>query len=247
MKSLTLARYHFLSLWNWRSSYLGRFLEPIAYLVFLTAGLSAGRLEGSSSFLEYAMPGIICFVAFRSATSTVSDVANDRKWGVLAMYTMHGGSVRGYLASILLFTSAVFVGQVALLFAIGTALFGFSQLGGLTLVPMSCLALVIVIGWASIGAAVGARVDSYAVRDLVVTVTALPVVLSAPLFYSLDFAPEYLRIIASANPLTYQVAWLRSVTESPLTASFWAAAWAVAAATTALIALRFSERLSRER
>ncbi|GAA4673781.1 ABC transporter permease [Frondihabitans cladoniiphilus] len=247
MKALTLLKYHGHSLWNWRSSYLGRFLEPVAYLVFLTAGLS-GTVGGSpGACLAYAMTGLVCFVAFRSATSTVGDVANDRKWGILAIYTMQGGSIAGYLLSIVLFATAVFVGQLAVLVGIGSALFGFPALGGTPLLLACLTGLLVLIGWVGIGAAVGAQVQSYSVRDLVVTVTALPIVLSAPLFYSLEAAPRYLQTIAHFNPLTYQAAWLRTPSGELGLVLLAAGVWALAGLAVAYILLRRADRVSRER
>lgn len=182
MRPFTLLKFHFFSLWNWRSSYLGRFLEPIAYLVFLTAGLSRSVSVPDGGYLGFATTGLICFIAFRSATSTVSDVANDRKWGVTAIYTLQGGSMIGYLASVLMFAALVFTAQVAIVIGVGSAIFGFDEIGGPSLLARAALGILLVGGWVGIGAAVAARIQSYAVRDLVITVTSLPVVLSAPLF-----------------------------------------------------------------
>lgn len=43
MRSLVLTKFHFLSMWNWRSVYFGRFIEPIAFLILLAAAGLAGR------------------------------------------------------------------------------------------------------------------------------------------------------------------------------------------------------------
>ncbi len=245
MRPFTLLEFHFFSLWNWRASYLGRFLEPIAYLAFLTAGLSRSVAVPDGDYLGFATAGLFCFIAFRSATSTVSDVANDRKWGVTAIYTLQGGSMAGYLASILMFGALVFAAQIIIVIAVGSALFGFAAIGGPPLLARAAMGLLLVAGWIGIGAAVAARVQSYAVRDLVITVTSLPVVLSAPLFYPLASVPPYLHAIALANPLTYQVGWMRSGPAGPTL--LFATVWAVGALSLALVMLSRADRVSRER
>lgn len=247
MKSTILVRYHLHSLWNWRSAYLGRFIEPIAYLLFLTAGLNSLISDQGPGYPRFAFLGILCFVAFRSATATVADVSNDRKWGIVAIYTMQGGRIGGYLLSIVLFSALVFLGQIVILMAVGFVVFGPDALGGWSLVGSTVIALLVVVGWVGFGAAVAARVQSYAVRDLVITVAALPLVLSAPIFYSLDRAPGYLRVVAALNPLTYQAGWLRSSGLDLWGATAAAGLWSIAGIIVAAIAITRADSLSRER
>ncbi|MGV8912426.1 MAG: ABC transporter permease [Rhodoglobus sp.] len=244
MRPITLAKYHFLSLWNWRSSYIGRFIEPLAYLAFLAAGLSSSVVLPSGNYPEFVLAGMACIVTFRAATSSLSDVANDRKWGVFAIYSMQGGSTLGYLASILMFAGAVYAAQMTLLIALALALFGVSAFSVAALLGIFLLGLLVAVGWIGFGAAVGARVQSYSARDLIVTLTTLPVILAAPLFYPLDGAPTYLVWISRANPLTYQVGWMRTPEwESVALATM----WAVAGIIVGVVALRSADRVSRER
>lgn len=97
------------------------------------------------------------------------------------------------------------------------------------------------------GSGIAALVQSYSVRDFVITVTALPIVLSAPLFYSLEAAPAYLRAIAAVNPLTYQVAWIRSDPGAVLAAVAGASVWAIVGMLFGLVLLTRTDRLTRER
>ncbi|MGG5170896.1 ABC transporter permease [Pseudarthrobacter sp. J1738] len=243
-RPLRLFKYHAYSMWNWRSSYLGRFIEPIAYFAFLIAGLNSVMQSSTGiNYVQFALSGMICFLAFRSATSTVSDVANDRKWGVFAIYTLQGGSTAGYLFSVVLFSMAVFIVQFLLLWGVSLLAFGW-QISLDQLALQGLVGMLIVLGWNGCGAAIGARIQSYSVRDMIVVLTSLPVILSAPLFYPLDGAPSYLRAISSVNPLTYQVQWLRN---PDLTNIGWAAGWAVAGLIVGGFMLASAERVSRER
>jgi ABC-2 type transport system permease protein len=205
-----LARYHFLSAWNWRSVYLGRLIEPVAYLLLLGGGVRlaiAGHVGVDPTW--YLVTGLMALVGFRAGSYTMGDVANDRKWGVLAIYRIQGGSAAGYVLSVMIFAIAFAAAQLLLVLVSALTLLGLPvavlKENGVSMVVAGAVGVF----WMGIGAVAGSRINSFAVRDLVITLTSLPVVLSAPLFYSLDGAPPYLTFIAHVNPLTYFVGLIR--------------------------------------
>jgi ABC-2 type transport system permease protein len=79
---------------------------------------------------------------------------------------------------------------------------------------------------------------------MIVVLTSLPVVLSAPLFYSLEAAPAYLKAVSAVNPLTYQAAWVR---DQALGHAILAVGWMLVLLAVAVLLLRKAERVSRER
>lgn len=242
MRPLILTKFHFASLWNWRNSYLGRFIEPVAYLLFLSAGLQGALEDRTGPYAEFILAGMVCLLSFRAATASMSDVSNDRKWGVFAIYVLQGGSTMGYMLSIVIFASSVFLGQLILLLLCSFLVFGGSAPDVGSMSSLAGLGILLVIGWSGFGAALGGKINSYAARDLVVTVTSLPVILAAPLFYPISGG--WLGIVAAFNPLTYQVEVLREP------AAVWVlavVAWAVVGFLLAVFALRRAESLSRER
>jgi ABC-2 type transport system permease protein len=241
-RPLRLVKYHAFSLWNWRFSSLAKFIEPLAYFVFLVPGL-AGGMDEPVAYGRFAFAGMCCFLGFRAATNAMSDVANDRKWGVFALYTLQGGTAFGYLVSIVVFTLAVFAVQIGLVAVCGLAIFGVELIGS-SVAGQLGIAVLVAGGWIGAGAAVGSRVQSYAKRDMIVVLTALPVVLSAPLFYSLESAPTLSRIVSSVNPLTYQVGWIR---DGAAIEAVYAGAWATLLLLLSVLLLRKAERVSRER
>lgn len=242
-RALRLYKYHCFSLWNWRTHYLGRFVEPVAYFVFLVAGLRASVVVPGMGFVRFAVSGMVCFLAFRAATAAVSDVANDRKWGVFALYTLPGGGVWGYLVSIVVFAATMFVAQFLVLVVMAWLIFGSPVIAG-GLAGCGVIGLLIVTGWTGVGAAVGAKVQSYATRDMIVVLTSLPVVLSAPLFYPLTSAPRYLQLIAAVNPLSYQVGWVRHPSGVTVLC---AGVWALLGYAAGGVVLATAERVTRER
>lgn len=246
-RCLALSRYHFLSLWNWRTSYYGRFVEPLAFLAFLVAGLDGTIATADGmSYTRFAFLGMIGFMSFRSATAVLSDVSNDRKWGILAIFGLYGGSLISYVGSIVLFAVAVFGAQVLVVAGVAALLFDpldlFDQYWTVGLVG-----LLLCLGWIGVGVAIGARVDSYARRDFLVTMSALPMVLSAPIFFPLDDANFFVRAVSFINPLSYQVSWVRDADGLISAEVALAMIWATAGLAVGYVLLRGADRLSVER
>lgn len=246
MRTLVLTKYHALSMWNWRAMYLGRLIEPIAYFAFLApgvAGLSGGPLD---EYMGFVLSGMACLLAFRAATNTLSDVANDRKWGVFAIHHMQGGGPVGYLVSIMAVSATLFTAQLSILLLLAVLIGGSGTLTVTTALWLLLGGGLVTAGWVGLGALVGARLNSYDQRDLLITVTTLPVVLSAPLFYPLESVPGYLRAVAAANPLTYQVAWLRLDGWGPWSALAACVVWALVCGAAAVASLHTAEKITRE-
>lgn len=54
-------------------------------------------------------------------------------------------------------------------------------------------------------------IKDYKQRDFVMNTLMLPVLFAAPLFYSLENAPVFLRLLSQINPLTYQLEAMRTI------------------------------------
>lgn len=242
-RSFVLYRYHLLSFWNWRASYLSRFVDPLVYFVFLTLGLSRVFTSSAAEAAIFGISGMIAFVAFRTSTATIGDVSNDRKWGIYAIYSLRGGSPFGYFVSISLFGLTLASLQILLIALIGAASSVSIVFDSLLLRSLAS-GVLLTLGWIGVGISIATGVNSYAKRDMVITLTSLPVLLSAPIFYPLEQSPDFVQMIASFNPLTYQLFWLRSDDFTGLIYSF---LWAVFAGTLSVLLLTKSDRFSSER
>ena len=239
-------------LWNWRSSYLGRLVEPLAYLAFMVVGIGASMktvtFDGhATSYLQFVLPGILALLTVRAGIGTVSDFSNDRKWGVYAFARSTGVGPAGYLLSLIIASTLFCYLQAAAVLAVGALLGWVGRLGPTLLLLV--LLPVFVAFWVLFGAMIGALVNSYAQRDLIVNLSSLPIVLAAPLFYYLDGAPSFLRILASINPLSYQVDLARqiSVSAPSLSTAVVTVGLLVAVFVLALVSLSRAEWLTVER
>lgn len=215
MRVLNLAAMHLRSLWNWRTVYLGRLIEPLAYLAFMVVGLNAtlARLPYQGQVLsygEYVVPGIMALLGVRAGTAAVSDVSNDRKWGVYAFARLAGLSPSSYFASLVLAalpmaytqTLGILILTLILLPGVAVSILAVSTLLALPLF-LTC--------WIGVGALMGALIHSYSQRNLILSLVNLPIILTAPIFFSLESTPTFLKLMATVNPLTYQANLLRDL------------------------------------
>ncbi|MFS0614354.1 ABC transporter permease [Lederbergia ruris] len=206
--------FYFRGLWNWRTIMYGDLLQPIIYLIFLAAGMQnvVGNININENisvpYMAFAFSGLIGLIAFRSWPSITFSVANDRKWGTFALKILNGYTPFQYIISTSVVGILLFVSQAGLLLIMGLILgirFSISNI-------LMCLLMSVcsVTFWAVIGTAIATFVQNYQQRGLIITLTTLPMVFAAPIFYPLENIPLYLKIIAHINPLTYHVNSIRS-------------------------------------
>jgi ABC-2 type transport system permease protein len=208
-QAVLLSRFHLHSMWNWRTAHYSRLVEAPAYFAFMVVGLRSlnpGVTVGGVDYADFAYAGVLVVVAIRVLFWTMGDVANDRKWGVYAISRLSDVSFGQYVGSLLIANGSVAFGQLGILLALKQVL-GFGS--GLADVQLALLAVVIALIAILGGCALGFAVHSYHMRDMLTSLLSLPLVLTAPLFYSLDALPVYMRVLAYANPFSYAVLTVR--------------------------------------
>ncbi|MFF5437936.1 ABC transporter permease [Streptomyces achromogenes] len=208
--SLTLARFHLLSVWNWRTSHLSRVIEAPAYFLFMVTGLDtlvAGTRVDGMAYDDFAYAGVLVVIAVRALFWCMGDVANDRKWGVYAVARTTDVSFPQYVGSILAANTVVATVQIAAICVL-KQLLGRGSLG--QDLRMAGLAVLVCLLTVLTGCALGFGINSYSKRDLMTSLFSLPLVMTAPLFYSLDGLPLFMRVMAAVNPFTYCVLLVRS-------------------------------------
>lgn len=189
-------------------------VEPLAYLVFLAAGLQGwgSRVDlGSNSvnYLTFVFPGVLALQAVRSLGRMIARATVDRRWGLLGLKLLFGTHPFAYAAGMAVVPMVAFIAQ-ALVSAPFALLLGarFSGGGFVAAVAMGAVAVVF---WCSIALLVTAGIANYQQRDLVMALTLLPLTFAAPTFYPLASAPAYLQALSYVNPLTYQVTAMREL------------------------------------
>ena len=242
-RPLTLLRFHIYSLWNWRSYYIIKFVEPITFYLFLVTGVAGIQPLPLAEYVFFATAGMMAFLAFRCGISAVTDVANDRKWGVFAIYLMQKGSKAGYVVSIIIYYTLMYTVQALSIWILSALIFP-QVLSIPAFLGLYGSGYLVLLGWVGIAVAGGGRINSYPVRDSITSLTSLPMVLSAPLFYSLDSAHPAVVRISQVNPLTYLVELIRQQTVSSV---LWLALWSVAGIGLGLVLLTKASHITHER
>lgn len=177
--------------------------EPAFYGAFVVGALSStgGGIDPERAlFLAIGVVGIQC-VGMMS--QVIYRWTLERKWALGSLKLSSGVPQLGYYLGMLL------VPLLSLLVRASVALLVVATICSFTLRvdPVALCGLF----WSALGCVLTALITSYQARDFVVSLALTPLMFSAPTLYSLDQAPAFLRVISAVNPLTYQLALLRSV------------------------------------
>ena len=183
---------------------------PAAYLGLLGVGLSS--VLGGESYLAWVLPGVVVMQALSGMSRIMARTVTERRWGLAAFKLQAGISASAYVIGMLTPGIAAFVGQAVIILVLGARLgVWFGVMTSVLVVTGGCVAAVF---WECLGYCVAAAIRSYQTRDFLLTVIVMPLTFSAPVFYSLDSVPTFLRLIARVNPLTYQVELVRGFSQS---------------------------------
>lgn len=184
-------------------------ISPVAYFCLLGLGLSG--ILGGEDYLTFVGPGIVVMQALTGMSQTIYRVVIERRWGLAAMKLQSGVPLTAYLASLLVPRVIVFLLQACVV-VVCMLLFGVA-LSPLPVVLAVLAGAVCVVFWSLVGLIVTSVISNYQTRDFIVSIIMLPLSFSAPVFYRLEGAPTFVRTLARANPLSYQVQWVRGLFE----------------------------------
>ena len=229
---------------NTVTNWIQQLVTPIAYLALLGMGMASAM--GREGYLPFILPGIVVMLTTSELNRLVIRTVIERRWGLAAFKLQSGIPESAYFLGMMVPGLAVTLVQTAALGVIAALL-------GLDLTPLmmgACLVAAIPAAWfwSCLGYILTGWIRNYQTRDFIIGILTLPLTFSAPVFYSLDGAPAFLRAIATVNPLTYQVEFARSLAQGqvawmPLAVNL---AFLTAATVIGLIATKRMRRLSFE-
>ena len=189
------------------SRLLGGIARPFMWLLLVGTGYNAiARLEGNLSYQSFVYPGIIVMAALFGAMLTAISTVYDREFGMLRLMLASPAGA-----------PAVLAGR-----AVAAALIGFLQ-GAIVL---ACAPLVVSVQlWTLIAGAgslslaslsssvlgllVAVRLKSVENFAGVINVVLFPLLFVSGALYPTRGMPPVLRLLARANPVTYQVDLMR--------------------------------------
>lgn len=184
-------------------------VQPLVYFLTLGFGFNAMfQQAGRGSYIQFVVPGVVSQTILFTSIFWGINIMWDKQFGFLKetlvapvsrLKVMLGGSLGGA-------TIAVIQGIALLLIAV---IFGFHPYSwsmlALTLLIMSMLAISMVSFSSGIGAVVNDMQGFMAMTNFLV----IPLFFLSSALFPLDNVPTVMKIIASANPLTYAVDAMR--------------------------------------
>jgi ABC-2 type transport system permease protein len=185
-------------------------IQPLVYLLTLGFGFNAlFQQAGRGSYIQFVVPGVVAQTILFTSIFWGINIMWDKQFGFLKetlvapvsrLKVMLGGSLGGA-------TIAVIQGIVLFIIAL---IFGFRPYSwsmlALSLVVMSMLAVTMVSFSTGIGAVVNDMQGFMAITNFLV----IPLFFLSSALFPLDNVPKVMKVIASANPLTYAVDSMRA-------------------------------------
>lgn len=205
-----IIEFEFRALWNDKPGLIRMFIEPIAYLFLLTAGLSGiiSQNMDQSTYISFVYPGIVALQSFRTFSHSIYRLTIDRRWGLQALKMVAGTTKYAYLFGNAIVPICLCIIQIGFTYPCAIILGVSPSSTGILLLTL--VGIVVALFWTSLATILTFYFKNYSQRDFVISSLFLPISLSAPIFYSLDNAPKYLQIISLLNPLSYQVDAMRT-------------------------------------
>lgn len=193
-----------------RTQLYGSVARTVLWLFILGAGLRGSvTVPGGISYLQFVFPGMLALtIIFTSMQSAIS-IIFDREFGFL----------KEILVAPVPRTSVVLgkaVAGAATATILGTLLFVFAPFVGVWPGPLQILASIGVmlltgVGLTGMGILIAARMTSFEGFGTINNFVVLPLYFTSAAQFPIDRAPEWLKVLAHFNPLTYAVDLLRGI------------------------------------
>lgn len=195
------------------SRLLGGVARPFMWLLLVGAGFNAiARVEGNLSYQAFVYPGIVVMAALFGAMLMAISTVYDREFGVLRLMLASPAGVPAVLTGRALAAALVGLIQGAIVLAFAPFFVSVS-LGNLT-AALAALALGSTVS-SILGLLVAARLRSVENFAGVINVVLFPLLFVSGALYPTAGMPAPLRVLASINPVTYQVDLMRHAFGQP--------------------------------
>ena len=195
-----------------RPMLISQILTPLMYFLFIIAALADMigdvTINGTTvPYNEYALVGILIMSMMGQMSRVIYRMTVDRRYGFFALKMQAGVKPFFYILS--MSTSAILgYATQGLVFYFIILIFHL-HFNILMFLSMWAIGLISLFFWISLGTGITMFIKTYQVRDMVLTFLIMPLSFSAPSFYVLQSAPKFVQIIATINPLTYQLEAMR--------------------------------------
>lgn len=217
-ETLAMTKRLFIQLQRRPSTLIAGIIQPFMWLVLfgaLFAHAPQGLFGDDLSYAKFLAPGVIVFTAFSGALNAGLPVMFDREFGFLnrllvapltSRYSIVAASTI-YIIALSFIQTAVIVGASALLGA------GLPSLSGL--LAIASIVFLVVLGMTALSLGLAFALPGHIELIAVIFVTNLPLLFASTALAPLAFMADWLRVVASVNPLTYAIEPIRYIYFNP--------------------------------
>jgi ABC-2 type transport system permease protein len=192
-----------------RSRVIGAIGQPVLFLLALGYGLgSVYKRAGQGNYLEFLVPGIIVQTLLFSGIFWGIQILFDKRFGFLKEMLVAPVSRLRILLGSALGGATISLIQAMLVFIISFGL-GFRPYSWVMLPLALLIMLVLSLALTSFGAGIASMVEDFQGFQSINNFLIFPLFFLSSALYPLTSAPSLLRILSSANPLSYCVDALR--------------------------------------
>jgi ABC-2 type transport system permease protein len=192
-----------------RSRVLGAIGQPVLFLLALGYGIgSVYKKAGQGNYLEFLVPGIIIQTLLFSGVFWGIQILFDKRFGFLKEMLVAPVPRVKILLGNALGGSTISMLQAVLVFVISVAL-GFRPYDWAMLPAAFIVAAVLSVTLTSFGAGIASMVEDFQGFQGINNFLIFPLFFLSSALYPLTSAPDWLKFLASINPLSYQVDLLR--------------------------------------
>jgi ABC-2 type transport system permease protein len=198
------------------SRLIGGLARPFIWLLLVGNGYNAmARLNGNLSYQAFVYPGIIVMAALFGAMLTAISTVYDREFGMLRLMLASPAGTPAVLSGRALAAGLVGFLQGGIVLGCAPLVLG-AGLNAATFIMAAGSLALISISSSVLGLLVAVRLKSVENFAGVINVVLFPLLFASGALYPTDTMPSGIRLIARANPVTYQVDLVRHAFKQPV-------------------------------
>ncbi len=205
-----------------RSRVAGMILNPIVWLIFFGLGWSgafkSNTMFGGVDYLTYLSPGLFAMTVFNLSFVSGLSVIWDREFGFLKEVLVAPASRKESIAGRIVGDSivATFQGLIVL-----TLTFLIANLKVEGVISAILVGFLTALAFSSFGVGIATKMESMEGFQIIMSLLMLPLIFLSGAIYPIQAMPDWMKMLAYINPLTYAVdAARQTLTDVPGVFSF---------------------------
>ncbi|NCS50402.1 ABC transporter permease [Microcystis aeruginosa] len=213
-ETLAMTKRLFIQLQRRPSTLIAGVIQPFMWLILFGAlfyNAPQGLFGNDLSYAKFLAPGVIVFTAFSGALNAGLPVMFDREFGFLNRLLVAPLTTRYSIvaASTIYIIALSFIQTASIVAASAFLGAGLPSLAGLGAIAV--IVFLIVLGMTALSLSLTFALPGHIELIAVIFVTNLPLLFASTALAPLNFMADWLKVIASLNPLTYAIEPIRYI------------------------------------